>query len=201
MSRVTRLDGHIDEKKVSLCTRQLLEFDEADPTSPIRLVINSEGANIDVTQLIINTLKKRIRAPVVTVGVDNICSGALAVFVHGARRIAFKRSEFLFHEVYYDEFPSGIDRLHAHAARELAKALDKDDRQYFNNCTFVGEHHVSLCQLSAEQLRARVTKGINREYIINASEARRLGFVDHVVKNMGGVQRVERQLRKEWQGT
>jgi hypothetical protein len=195
-SRVVNLTDHIDERKADTCIRQLIAFDEVNQREPIRLVICSDGADFDATKPLIATLRDRIRAPVVTVGVDRVYSGSLSVLLSGTVRVAYRGCQFLFHEVYYDTFPSHIDRLSAYEARKLADLLDLDDREYFTNCTYVGKHHVCPCKLSASDLHEKAGLSPDRELIIEANTARRLGFLDHVVKNVGGIKRVESRIKR-----
>ncbi len=166
-TRQILLSGEINKPLAEKIVRQLLVLEADSATDPIKIYIDSPGGDADAGYAIFDMIRF-ITAPVYTIGMGLVASaGSIILLAAPAeRRFALPNSHYLIHQPL-----SGIKgvatEIEIHAA-ELEKMRVK-----------INELIAAETGLAVE----KVAKDTDRDFWMNAGEARDYGLVSKVVAN------------------
>lgn len=156
----------IDDQIANLITAQLLFLDAEDPEKDIALYINSPGGSITAGMAIYDTMQF-VRPAVATYCIGQAASMAALLLAAGARgkRYALPNSRVLLHEPGMSGLSgqaTDID-IHAREILRMRAAINK------------------LLATHTGQTRERIEKDVNRDFIMDAEEAKGYGVVDEII--------------------
>ncbi len=159
------LGGPIDDHTANLVIAQLLFLQAEDPKKEISLYINSPGGSVTATLAIIDTMQ-HVKNDTSTVCVGIAASGAALVLSSGTKgkRMALPNSEVMIHQ------PLGGAEGQASDIEISAKHILKT--------------RVTLNKLLAKntgQTVARIEKDVDRDFFMDAEEAKKYGIIDQVM--------------------
>jgi ATP-dependent Clp protease, protease subunit len=163
--RIVFLGTPVDDQIANLIVAQLLHLESEDPDKDISLYINSPGGSVYAGMAIYDTMQF-IKPQVAT-----ICCGIamsmgallLAAGAHG-KRMALPNSKVMIHQLSggFSGQSSDIE-IHAREAIAMRRRLDE----------IIATH-------SGQPLE-KVSQDTERDYFMNAEEARDYGIVDRVI--------------------
>ncbi len=163
--RIIFLGTPVDDQIANLIVAQLLHLESEDPDKDVSLYINSPGGSVYAGMAIYDTMQF-IKPQVAT-----ICCGIamsmgallLAAGAHG-KRMALPNSKVMIHQLSggFSGQSSDIE-IHAREALAMRKRLDE----------IIATH-------SGQPLE-KVSQDTERDYFMNAEEARDYGIVDRVI--------------------
>lgn len=159
------LGGPIDDHSANLIIAQLLFLQAEDPKKEISLYINSPGGSVTSTLAIIDTMQ-HIKNDISTVCVGIAASGAALVLSAGTKgkRVALPNAEVMIHQ------PLGGAEGQASDIEISAKHILKT-RNTLNK----------LLAKNTGQTLARIEKDVDRDFFMDAEEAKKYGIIDQVV--------------------
>lgn len=158
------LGGPIDDHSANLIIAQLLFLQAEDPKKEISLYINSPGGSVTSTLAIIDTMN-HIKNDISTVCVGIAASGAALVLSSGTKgkRMALPNSEVMIHQ------PLGGAEGQASDIEISAKHILKT-RAILNK----------LLAKNTGQSVSRIEKDVDRDFFMDADEAKKYGIIDQV---------------------
>jgi ATP-dependent Clp protease protease subunit len=161
------LGGPIDDHTANLIIAQLLFLQSEDPKKEISMYINSPGGSVTATLAIVDTMQ-HIKNDISTVCVGIAASGAALVLAAGTKgkRMALPTSEVMIHQ------PLGGAEGQASDIEISAKHILKT-RAVLNKM---------LTKYTGQTL-AKIEKDVDRDFFMDADEAKKYGIVDQVVAN------------------
>lgn len=156
----------IDDQIANLITAQLLFLDAEDPDKDISLYINSPGGSITAGMAIYDTIQF-VRPNVATYCIGQAASMAALLLTAGTqgKRYALPNSRVLLHEPAMSGLSgqaTDID-IHAREILRMRAAINK------------------LLAKHSGQTLERIEKDVNRDFIMNAEEAKQYGIVDEII--------------------
>jgi len=156
----------IDDQIANLITAQLLFLDAEDPERDIQLYINSPGGVITAGMAIYDTMQF-VRPDVATYCVGQAASIAAPLLAAGAKgkRYALPNSRVLLHEPIMSGLSGQATDIDIHA-REILRM-----RKVINE----------LLVKHTGQVLERIEKDVNRDFIMDADEAKGYGVVDEII--------------------
>ncbi len=156
----------IDDQIANLITAQLLFLDAEDPEKDISLYVNSPGGSITAGMAIYDTIQF-IRPDVATYCIGQAASMAALLLAAGAKgkRYALPNSRVLLHEPAMSGLSGQATDIDIHA-REILRM-----RAAING--LIAKH--------SGQPLDRIEKDVNRDFIMNAEEAKSYGLVDEII--------------------
>jgi ATP-dependent Clp protease protease subunit len=159
------LGGQIDDHIANLIIAQLLFLQSEDPKKEIQLYVNSPGGSVTATLAIIDTMQ-HIKNDISTVCVGLAASGAALVLSAGTKgkRLALPNSEVMIHQ------PIGGAEGQASDIEISAKHILKT-RMALNK----------LLAKNTGQPLSRIEKDVDRDFFMDAEEAKKYGVIDQVV--------------------
>ena len=159
------LGGQIDDHLANLIIAQLLFLQSEDPKKDISMYINSPGGSVTSTLAIVDTMN-HIKNDISTVCVGMAASGAALVLSAGTKgkRLALPTSEVMIHQ------PIGGAEGQASDIEISAKHILKM-RSVLNKM---------LAQNTGQSL-AKIEKDVDRDFFMDADEAKKYGIIDQVV--------------------
>ncbi len=159
------LGGPIDDHSANLIIAQLLFLQAEDPKKEISLYINSPGGSVTSTLAIIDTMQ-HVKNDISTVCVGIAASGAALVLSAGTKgkRVALPNAEVMIHQ------PLGGAEGQASDIEISAKHILKT-RNTLNK----------LLAKNTGQTLARIEKDVDRDFFMDAEEAKKYGIIDQVV--------------------
>jgi len=159
------LGGPIDDHTANLIIAQLLFLQSEDPKKEISMYINSPGGSVTATLAIVDTMQY-IKNDISTVCVGIAASGAAMVLSAGTKgkRMALPTSEVMIHQ------PIGGAEGQAADIEISAKHILKM-RATLNR----------ILSKNTGQTLAKVEKDVDRDFFMDADEAKKYGIIDHVV--------------------
>lgn len=163
-TRTVLVTGAVDDKLAERTIEKLLIL-EADSHETIRVVITSQGGHVD-SGMAIHDVLRFIESPVVTIGAGWVASIAVPI-LFGApreRRFSLPHTRFLLHQ------PSGGAGGQATDIRIEAEEILK-----------VRERLNALIAAETGQPVERIAKDSDRNYWMDAEQAREYGLVGRVV--------------------
>ena len=156
----------IDDQVANLITAQLLFLDAEDPEKDIALYINSPGGVITAGMAIYDTIQF-VRPDVATYCIGQAASIAallLCAGTHG-KRYTLPNSRVLLHEPAMSGLSGQATDIDIHA-REILRM-----RAIINQ----------LLAKHSGQPMERIQKDVNRDFIMDAEEAKAYGLVDEII--------------------
>ena len=161
------LGGPIDDHMANIVIAQLLFIQSEDPKKEISLYINSPGGSVSATLAIIDTINY-IKNDVSTVCVGIAASGAALILSAGTKgkRTALANAEVMIHQ------PLGSSEGQASDIEISAKHIIKT--------------RASLNKMLAKntgQTLAKIEKDVDRDFFMDAEEAKKYGLIDQVLNN------------------
>jgi len=163
--RIIFLAGPIEDNVASLIIAQLIFLEAEDPDKDISIYINSPGGLVTSGMAIYDTMQY-IKPDVATIAIGHAASMAALLLAAGAKgkRSALPNSKVIIHQPMggMQGQASDID-IHA---REILKTRDKLNK--------------ILADASGQTI-AKVAKDTDRDYIMNADEAKAYGLIDKVI--------------------
>ncbi len=163
-TRTVLVSGAVDDKLAEKTIEKLLIL-EAENQDPIRVIITSQGGHVD-SGMAIHDMLRFIESPVVTIGAGWVASIAVPI-LFGApreRRYSLPHTRFLLHQ------PSGGAGGQATDIRIEAEEILK-----------VRERLNALIAAETGQPVERVAKDSDRNFWMNAEQAREYGLVSRVL--------------------
>jgi ATP-dependent Clp protease protease subunit len=160
------LNGPIDEHSSNIIIAQLLFLQSEDPKKDISLYINSPGGSVVDTLAIMDTMN-HIKNDVSTVCVGMAASGGSWILSNGAKgkRYALPNAEVMIHQ------PLGGVQGQASDIEISAKRIL--------------EHKKMLTEIMSKNTGQTVKKieaDIDRDFFLNAEDAKKYGVIDKVLK-------------------
>jgi len=164
--RIIFLGTPIDAQVANSVVAQMLFLEAQNPKAEIKLYINSPGGEIDAGLAIYDTMQY-VQAPVSTIVVGLAASMAAVILAAGepGRRFALPNSRVMIHQPWGGAQGQATDI--AIRAEQILKMRDKLNR-------ILAEH--------TGQPLERVAQDTDRDFWLDAEEARAYGLVDRVVK-------------------
>ena len=163
-TRTVLVSGVVDDKLAEKTIAQLLILD-AENHEPIRVMITSQGGHVD-SGFAIHDMLRFIESPIITIGAGWVASIAVPI-LFGApkeRRYSLPNTRFLLHQ------PSGGAGGQASDIRIEAEEILK-----------VREKLNGLIAAETGQDLERVSKDSDRNFWMDADQAKEYGLVDQVV--------------------
>lgn len=156
----------IDDQIANLITAQMLFLDAEDPEKVIALYINSPGGSITAGMAVYDTIQF-VRPQVATYCIGQAASMGALLLAAGApgKRYALPNSRILLHEPSISGLSgqaTDID-IHAREILRLRAAINK------------------LLAKHTGQPMERIAKDVNRDFIMDAEEAKAYGIVDEII--------------------
>ena len=161
------LGGQIDDHVANLVIAQLLFLQTEDAKKEINLYINSPGGSVTAGLAIIDTMQ-HIKNDVSTVCVGLAASMAAVILSSGTKgkRMVLPNAEIMIHQ------PLGGVEGQASDIEISAKRIVKN-RATLNK----------ILAKNTGQPLSRVEKDVDRDFFMDAEEAKKYGIVDQVVAN------------------
>jgi len=167
--RIVFLAGPIDDTVANIVIAQLLFLESEDPKKDISLYINSPGGHVHAGLAIYDTMK-HIKPDVSTICVGMAASMASVLLSGGAKgkRFILPRAEVMIHQ------PSGGVEGQATdieiSARQILKTRELLNKELAKN---------------TGQSVAKIEKDVERDFFMDADEAKKYGIVDAILKEKG----------------
>lgn len=170
--RIVFLAGPIDDNVANIIIAQLLFLESEDPKKDISLYINSPGGSVTSTLAIIDTMN-HIKPDVSTFCVGLAASGAAIVLSSGkkGKRFILPNAEVMIHQPLGGVEGQATDI--AITAKHILKTRDNLNKMLSKN---------------TGKSVAQVEKDVERDFFMDAEEAKKYGIVDEIVsRNKSGV--------------
>ena len=156
----------IDDDVANLITAQLLFLEAEDPEKDIQVYINSPGGSITAGMAIYDTMQC-VRPSVVTTCVGQAASTAAVLMAGGApkKRFALPNARILIHQPWMSGLSGQATDIDIHA-KEILRM-----RGVLNELL---AHHTG-------QPVERITKDVDRDFIMTAQQAKEYGIIDEII--------------------
>ncbi len=165
--RIIFLGSPINDDVANAVIAQLLFLESQDDKADVKLYINSPGGSVTSALAIYDTMQY-IKCDVSTICIGISASGAAILLAAGkkGKRYALPNSEVLVHQVMGGAEGQATDvDIHARHILKVKERLNK-----------------ILARHSSKNLK-QVEKDAERDYFMNADEAKKYGIVDKIIKN------------------
>ena len=178
--RIVFLGGPITDDVANTVIAQLLFLESQDPKKDVSLYINSPGGSVTAALAIYDTMN-HIRPDVATICVGLAASGGAVLLAAGqkGKRFALPNSEIMIHQVL--GAAEGQATEIEIEARHILRVKDKINK-------ILAKH--------TGQSLAQIEKDTDRNFFIDAEEAKKYGIVDEILKTKNGPS-VSRSSSKE----
>ncbi|HWP85633.1 MAG TPA: ATP-dependent Clp endopeptidase proteolytic subunit ClpP [Terriglobia bacterium] len=156
----------IDDTVANLVTAQLLFLEAEDPEKDVYLYINSPGGSITAGMAIYDTMQF-VRPDVSTICIGQAASMAALLLAAGApgKRFTLPNTRVLIHQPWAGGLSGQATDIDIQA-REILRM-----REITNQL---------LAKHTGQPLE-RITKDVERDYIMNAQQAKEYGIVDEII--------------------
>jgi ATP-dependent Clp protease protease subunit len=165
--RIVFLGTPIDDQVANLITAQLLFLEAEDPAKDISLYVNSPGGDVTAMFGIYDTMQ-HILPDVATICIGQAASAGAVLLAAGApgKRHVLPNSRVLLHQPHGGAQGQSVDI--EIAAREIA---------------FMRTRMIEILSERTGQTIERLTRDMDRDYIVRGDEAVAYGVVDSVLHN------------------
>jgi len=163
--RIIFLGSAIDDNIANLVMAQMLHLEAEDPEKDIQLYINSPGGVVTAAMAVYDTMQF-IKSPVSTICIGQAASAAAVLLLAGEKkkRFSLPNSRVMLHQPSGGVSGTTIDvEIHA---KEMVRI-----RQLLNEV--ISKH--------TGQEIAKVEKDTERDFILDAKEAKKYGILDEVI--------------------
>lgn len=159
------LGGPIDDHMANIIIAQLLFLQSEDPKKDINIYVNSPGGSVTSTLAIVDTMN-HIKNDVSTTCVGIAASGAAIIMSAGTKgkRYALPNAEIMIHQ------PLGGVEGQASDIEISAKHILKT-RENLNK----------MLSKNTGQPVSRIEKDVDRDFFMDAEEAKKYGLIDKVL--------------------
>ncbi len=164
--RIIFMGGPINDHIANLIIAQLLFLESEDPKKDISLYINSPGGSVTATLAMLDTMN-HVKPAVSTVCVGIAASGAAVLLAGGekGKRYALPNAEVMIHQ------PWG-------GAQGQATDIEITARHILNTRDRLNK----ILSKATGQLLSKIEKDVERDFFMEAEEAKKYGIVDEVYK-------------------
>lgn len=164
--RIVFLAGPVTDVVANSIIAQLLFLASKDPSKDIQLYVNTPGGSVTAGLAIYDTMQY-VKCPVSTVCVGMAASMGATLLAAGAKnkRFALPNSEILLHQVAGGVTGQAVEI--EITAKQIIKIKDKLNK-------ILAKH--------TGQPLARIEKDTDRDFYLNAEEAKEYGIIDEVIK-------------------
>ncbi len=164
--RIIFLGGPIHDELANLVVAQLLFLQSEDPKADISLYVNSPGGSVSATLAMIDTMN-HIKPDVSTVCVGMAASGGAWLVASGAKgkRYALPNSELMIHQ------PLGGAQGQASDIAITAENILRTKKKL-----------IEMMAKATGQKVSKIEKDIDRDFYMDAKEAKNYGIIDKVLK-------------------
>jgi ATP-dependent Clp protease protease subunit len=182
--RIVFLGTEINDDVANLIIAQLLHLESEDPDKDIHLYINSPGGSVTSTLAIYDTMQF-IKPDVSSICIGQAASGGAVLLAAGAagKRFALPNARILIHQ------PHG-------AATGQAIDIDIQAREILRMRALLNEILAKHTKQSVE----KVGKDTERDFIMDAPQAKEYGMVDQVIDKRGAGLEIAKSKSKEKDG-
>ena len=165
--RIIFLSGPVVDAVANTVIAQLLFLESEDPKKDINLYINSPGGSVTATLAIYDTIR-HIKPAVSTICVGIAASGAAIILAAGekGKRFILPNSEVMIHQLMGGAEGPAVDV--EITARHMIKIKERLNKILAEN---IG------------QSLEKVERDADRDFWMNAEEAKKYGMVDSVLKS------------------
>ena len=163
------LGGIIDDHASNSIVAQLLYLQSKDPKKDISFYINSPGGSVTSTLAILDTMN-HIKNDVSTVCVGVAASGGAWLLAGGkkGKRQSLENAEIMIHQ------PLGGAQGQASDIEITAKHILRT-RERLNK----------IMAKNTGQKLSQIEKDVDRDFFMDANEAKKYGIIDHILKGKG----------------
>jgi len=159
------LTGPIDDTVANIVIAQLLFLQSQDPKKDVSLYINSPGGAVTAALAIVDTMNN-IKNDISTVCIGMAASGAAIILSAGkkGKRLAMPNAEVMIHQ------PHGGTEGQATDIEISAKHIIK-----------LRENLNKMLSENTGQPLSRVEKDVERDFFMDAGEAKKYGIIDKIL--------------------
>ena len=156
----------IDDNVANLVTAQLLFLEAEDPERDISLYINSPGGSITAGLAIYDTMQF-IRNDLTTICIGQAASMAAVLLAAGSdkKRFALPHARVLIHQPWMGGLQGQATDIEIHA-KEILRLRNTLNKILATHC---------------HQQIERIEKDVERDYIMQADQAKEYGIIDEVI--------------------
>ena len=178
--RIVFLGGPIVDPVANSITAQLLFLESQDPKSDIKLYINSPGGSV-TSALAIYDAMQYVKPDVSTICVGVAASAAAVLLASGAKgkRYALPNAEVLIHQIM-----GGTEGQAVEIKIEAEHILR------------VKQHINEIIAKHTGQPFAKIERDTDRNFYMNAEEAKKYGIIDEIIRGKVGRNSVRKELPK-----
>lgn len=163
--RIIFLTGEIDDRTANTIIAQLLFLESEDPKKDIYLYINSPGGSVHGTLAMIDAMN-HVKPDVSTICIGIAASGGALLLAHGqkGKRYVLPNAEVMIHQPLGGISGQASDI--AITAQNIIKMKDKLNKM--------------LSKVTGQKIE-RIEKDVDRDYWMDAEEAKKYGVVDKIM--------------------
>lgn len=163
--RIIFLGGPIDDAVANITIAQLLFLQSEDPKKDITLYVNSPGGVVTAGLAIVDTMNN-VKADVSTVCVGLAASMGAVILSAGAKgkRFALPNAEVMIHQ------PSG-------GAEGMASDIEISAKRIIRNREMLNK----MLAKNTGQPLSKIEKDVDRDFFMNADEAKKYGIIDKIL--------------------
>lgn len=164
--RIIFLGGPITDAVANTVIAQFLFLEHQDPKKDIIIYVNSPGGTVTGTMAMYDTMQF-VKCDISTICIGIAASGAALILAGGAKgkRFALPNAEVLIHQVMGEAGGQAIEI--EISAKHIIKIKDKLNQ--------------ILAKHTGQSLK-KVEKDTDRDFYMNAEEAKEYGIVDEIIK-------------------
>lgn len=164
--RIIFIGGPIDDQVANLVMAQLLFLDAEDPKKDISIYINSPGGVVTAGMAIYDTIQY-VKADISTICIGQAASAAAVLLTAGTKgkRYALPNARVMIHQVMGGAEGQATDvEIQTREILRIKKAINE-----------------ILAKHTGKSLAA-IEKDTDRDFYMNAIEAKKYGIIDEVIK-------------------
>jgi ATP-dependent Clp protease protease subunit len=164
--RIIFLGSEIDDNIANVVMAQMLHLDADDPEKDIQLYINSPGGAVTSALAIYDTMQF-IKSPVSSICIGQAASAAAVLLLSGepGKRFSLPHARILLHQ------PSG-------GVQGTSMDVEIQTREMVRLRQLLNE----IIARHTKQTLKKIEKDTERDYILNAEDARKYGIIDEVIE-------------------
>lgn len=164
--RIVFVTGAIEDHMANLIVAQLLFLEAEDPKKDIYMYVNSPGGSVSAGLGIVDTMN-HVKPDVATVCVGLAASMGSIILSQGAKgkRSVLPNAEVMIHQPWGGAQGQAVDI--EITARHIMKTRDQLNKM--------------LAKATGKPLE-QISKDTDRDFFMNAEEAKRYGLVDNILK-------------------
>lgn len=164
--RIIFLGGPVDDTMANIIIAQLLFLESQDPAKDIQIYINSPGGSVTAGLAVYDTMQF-VKSDVSTICVGLAASMGATLLAAGkkGKRFALPNSEIMIHQVMGQAGGQAVEV--EIAARQILRIKDRINQ--------------ILAKHTGQDIK-KIEKDTDRDFFMDASEAKNYGLVDQIIK-------------------